>query len=397
MVQRVAGTGRSVAEMARKAALWIAFALGWLRLCVDGGVIPNEAAVPEAKATDAHSTERLLREIKYNVEFLITKVSLIEPRLNHMDVTIAKIERNIALAGISGDGAVQSRDTSLAPGRVGCVPSDTASLFKELSQITGQLRVISDQQRHCQDMLKELQNYTALSTNRIMNKIDEEAAQKQPSVSIQTTEPVIVSKTEARPLSSSSFNGGLKHQVLVPIVEVKNNHRSPSGSMHGKGSVFHADASTVAAKRTDRLSSFFADVFGERHNIAKHLRQVTDNIKKDTETPLAHGKEYVDTLAAEVEGFSDIKSAIAKSAATARNLQFSVFMDDKYAPLRSTASSLTRQVGHLERKISPLVSQFRVTVDSLKTVFGELSSALNGSVVGDAYYANLGDDDDLWR
>ncbi|XP_064482696.1 uncharacterized protein LOC135395411 [Ornithodoros turicata] len=317
-----------------------------------------------------------------------------------MDVTIAKIERNIALAGISlNDDTAQGRDPSRSPVRGGCVPSNTTALFKELAQITGQLKVISDQQRHCQDMLRELQNYTALSSNKIMNKIDEGPAFQQPAVTIQTTKPVLVSKTEAVSPGTfgafSAFNDKVKQQFLVPIVEVKNNHRSPSGSAHGKGSVFHADSAVIAGKREDRLSHFLADLFGDRHNIAKYLRQATDLMKKGTETPLQHGKEYLDNLAAEMKRLSNIKSSVSLSSATARNLQFAVYMEDNYAPLRTTTASLTRTLGKLEREISPLISQFDLTVDNMKTVFNELSTALNGTVVGDSYYVSV-DEDDLW-
>lgn len=112
---------------------------------------------------------------------------------------------------------------------------------------------------------------------------------------------------------------------------------------------------------------------------------------------MAHGREYVEALEGEVRRLADFKEAVAESSASARSLQFRVFMDDTFEPLRATVSSLSKTVGKIERDIPPLMSRFGQTVNSLRTVFGELKDALNVSSHGDSYYVTLSEEDDFWK
>lgn len=210
-----------------------------------------------------------------------------------------------------------------------------------------------------------------------------------PAVNIQTSRPVIVG---GKPPALPSVDRPGK-PFVVPVVEIKNNHKSSTAS---SGS-YHADKVT-GERRKDRLGGIFADLFGgTRANIGKHLRQVTEAIRRGAETPLAHGREYVEALEGEVRRLADFKEAVAESSASARSLQFRVFMDDTFEPLRATVSSLSKTVGKIERDIPPLMSRFGQTVNSLRTVFGELKDALNVSSHGDSYYVTLSEEDDFWK
>ncbi|CAN8003810.1 unnamed protein product [Ixodes pacificus] len=220
--------------------------------------------------------------------------------------------------------------------------------------------------------------------------MDQSAAMSQPAVNIQTSRPVIVGGGTKQAIRPGMDRPG--RPLMVPVVEVKNNHKSPTTA----SALYHADG--TGERRKDRLGSIFADLFGgTRANIAKHLRQVTEAIRRGAETPLAHGKEYVDTLEDDMRRLAMVKADVADSSAAARSLHFRVFMDDAFEPLRASASSLSKAVGKLERDMPPLLSQFTQTVGSLRTVFGELREALNFTSLGDAYYVTLSEEEDFWK
>ncbi|KAM7292394.1 uncharacterized protein ISCGN_025570 [Ixodes scapularis] len=272
----------------------------------------------------------------------------------------------------------------------GCVTVANEMGDQVTSGIAGQLRGLAEEQHLFQDMLRELRNFTALSSSRILAKMDQSAAMSQPAVNIQTSRPVIVGGGTKQAIRPGMDRPG--RPLMVPVVEVKNNHKSPTTA----SALYHADG--TGERRKDRLGSIFADLFGgTRANIAKHLRQVTEAIRRGAETPLAHGKEYVDTLEDDMRRLAMVKADVADSSAAARSLHFRVFMDDAFEPLRASTSSLSKAVGKLERDMPPLLSQFSQTVGSLRTVFGELREALNFTSLGDAYYVTLSEEEDFWK
>ncbi|XP_040354394.2 uncharacterized protein LOC121045546 [Ixodes scapularis] len=362
----------------------------------------------EAKTSDPLAFERLLGELKYGMEFLVSKVSLMEPRLGRMDLAIARLERSIHRDGMAGQGGhLSAKQGFSATKGHGCVTVANEMGDQVTSGIAGQLRGLAEEQHLFQDMLHELRNFTALSSSRILAKMDQSAAMSQPAVNIQTSRPVIVGGGTKQAIRPGMDRPG--RPLMVPVVEVKNNHKSPTTA----SALYHADG--TGERRKDRLGSIFADLFGgTRANIAKHLRQklgsdsnaratfffytqVTEAIRRGAETPLAHGKEYVDTLEDDMRRLAMVKADVADSSAAARSLHFRVFMDDAFEPLRASTSSLSKAVGKLERDMPPLLSQFSQTVGSLRTVFGELREALNFTSLGDAYYVTLSEEEDFWK
>ncbi|KAM7292393.1 uncharacterized protein ISCGN_025570 [Ixodes scapularis] len=345
----------------------------------------------EAKTSDPLAFERLLGELKYGMEFLVSKVSLMEPRLGRMDLAIARLERSIHRDGMAGQGGhLSAKQGFSATKGHGCVTVANEMGDQVTSGIAGQLRGLAEEQHLFQDMLRELRNFTALSSSRILAKMDQSAAMSQPAVNIQTSRPVIVGGGTKQAIRPGMDRPG--RPLMVPVVEVKNNHKSPTTA----SALYHADG--TGERRKDRLGSIFADLFGgTRANIAKHLRQVTEAIRRGAETPLAHGKEYVDTLEDDMRRLAMVKADVADSSAAARSLHFRVFMDDAFEPLRASTSSLSKAVGKLERDMPPLLSQFSQTVGSLRTVFGELREALNFTSLGDAYYVTLSEEEDFWK
>ncbi|KAL3202218.1 hypothetical protein MRX96_042629 [Rhipicephalus microplus] len=53
----------------------------------------------EYKNMDSHSLERTLSELRYGVELLVSKVTLLEPRLSRMDAAIGRLERALLREG----------------------------------------------------------------------------------------------------------------------------------------------------------------------------------------------------------------------------------------------------------------------------------------------------------
>ncbi|KAK8781171.1 hypothetical protein V5799_017489 [Amblyomma americanum] len=47
----------------------------------------------EYKHADGQTLERTLSELRYGVELLVSKVTLLEPRLSRMDIAIGRLER----------------------------------------------------------------------------------------------------------------------------------------------------------------------------------------------------------------------------------------------------------------------------------------------------------------
>ncbi|KAL1470194.1 hypothetical protein MTO96_040589, partial [Rhipicephalus appendiculatus] len=244
--------------------------------------------------------ERTLSELRYGVELLVSKVTLLEPRLSRMDTAIGRLERALLRESTTSESST-GHQTRFPPRPIGypsgkgCGSSSLSSsgdkaATVELASIGDQLRDLRDEQRFFRHMLGDLRNYTTHSSDRIIAKLEQRGFMlARPAVNIQTSRPVIVGgKTSAngaphllRPqvlpwesqpsMSSGSLSSsGTGSARPLHMVELKNNHRSPSGS----APPFRTQGTATAHRRQDKVRGIFTDLFGStRTNIAKHLRQ----------------------------------------------------------------------------------------------------------------------------
>ncbi|KAL3202219.1 hypothetical protein MRX96_042630 [Rhipicephalus microplus] len=311
------------------------------------------------------------------------------------------------------------------PGAQGC-GSSSSSLSSsgdkgatvELASIGDQLREMRDEQRFFRHMLGDLRNYTTHSSDRIIAKLEQRGfLLARPAVNIQTSRPVIVGgKTSAngaahllRPqvlpwesqhsMSSGSLSStGTGSARPLHMVELKNNHRSPSGSTPP----FRSQGSATANRRQDKVRGIFTELFGStRTNIAKHLRQATENVRRDTEIPLSRVADMVDSLDAQTRKLPDLRAELAESAAAARVLELRVFTEDAYEPLRAAASQASRAAADLEKRMPPMLQKVAETANGLRAAIGDLRGAIENATTtvapNDSYYVALSEEDDFWK
>ncbi|KAH7954524.1 hypothetical protein HPB49_019398 [Dermacentor silvarum] len=268
----------------------------------------------------------------------------------------------------------------------------------------------------------------------------------RPAVNIQTSRPVIVGgKTssngaahllrpqlmpwESQPSMSSGTlsSSGTGSARPLHMVELKNNHRSPTGStppfrsqasmrITAQGAANNsatrrhtqrirlrtAVGTATANRRQDKVRGIFTDLFGStRTNIAKHLRQATESVRRDTEVPLSRVTDLADSLDAQARKLPDLRAELAESAAAARVLELRVFTEDAYEPLRAAASLASRAAADLEKRMPPMLQKVAETATGLRTAIGDLRGALENATTtvapNDAYYVALSEEDDFWK
>ncbi|XP_037508075.1 uncharacterized protein LOC119383871 [Rhipicephalus sanguineus] len=384
----------------------------------------------EYKNMDSHTLERTLSELRYGVELLVSKVTLLEPRLSRMDTAIGRLERALlreSTASESNSGhqtRFPPRPIGYASGK-GCGSSSSSlsssgdkAATVELASIGDQLRDLRDEQRFFRHMLGDLRNYTTHSSDRIIAKLEQRGfLLARPAVNIQTSRPVIVGgKTsangaahllrpqllpwEAQPsMSSGSMSSsGTGSARPLHMVELKNNHRSPSGATPP----FRSQGTATAHRRQDKVRGIFTDLFGStRTNIAKHLRQATENVRRDTEIPLSRVADLADSLDAQTRKLPDLRAELAESAAAARVLELRVFTEDAYEPLRAAASLASRAAADLEKRMPPMLQKVAETATGLRAAIGDLRGALENATAtvapNDSYYVALSEEDDFWK
>ncbi|XP_054930637.2 uncharacterized protein [Dermacentor andersoni] len=228
---------------------------------------PGSSPKPSTRSTeyknmDSQTLERTLSELRYGVELLVSKVTLLEPRLGRMDSAIGRLERALLRDSTTSESHAgyqtrfPPRPIGYATGK-GCGSSSSSlsssgdkASTAELASIGDQLRDLRDEQRFFRHMLGDLRNYTTHSSDRIIAKLEQRGfLLARPAVNIQTSRPVIVGgKTsangaahllrpqvlpwESQPSMSSGTlsSSGTGSARPLHMVELKNNHRSPTGS-----------------------------------------------------------------------------------------------------------------------------------------------------------------------
>ncbi|XP_065292452.1 uncharacterized protein [Dermacentor albipictus] len=405
------------------------------------GVVTTPASTPgsspkpstrstEYKNMDSQTLERTLSELRYGVELLVSKVTLLEPRLGRMDSAIGRLERALLRDSTTSESHAgyqtrfPPRPIGYATGK-GCGSSSSSlsstgdkASAAELASIGDQLRDLRDEQRFFRHMLGDLRNYTTHSSDRIVAKLEQRGfLLARPAVNIQTSRPVIVGgKTsangaahllrpqvlpwESQPSMSSGTlsSSGTGSARPLHMVELKNNHRSPTGSTPP----FRSQGSTNAHRRQDKVRGIFTDLFGStRTNIAKHLRQATESVRRDTEVPLSRVTDLADSLDGQARKLPDLRAELAESAAAARVLELRVFTEDAYEPLRAAASLASRAAADLEKRMPPMLQKVAETATGLRAAIGDLRSALENATAtvapNDAYYVALSEEDDFWK
>ncbi|XP_077560567.1 uncharacterized protein LOC144175360 [Haemaphysalis longicornis] len=385
------------------------------------------------KGMDGQALERTLSELRYGVELLVSKVTLMEPRLTRMDMAIGRLERALhrESAAAENNAGLSNRFPPRPAGYPtgkGCLPAGTSggdAGAAELASIGDQLRDLKDEQRFFRHMLGDLRNYTTHSSDRIIAKLEQRGVLlSRPAVNIQTSRPVIVG---GKAPSSGGVSGLLRPSVLTwehpsaastvsgygggssssgrPLhrhtVELKNNHRSPNAG--AAAPYFHGQAAGAPVnRRHDKVRGIFTDLFGStRTNIAKHLRQATENVRKETEGPLSRITECADSLEAQSRRMGDLRAELAESAAAARVLRLRVFSEDVYEPLRSAASLASRAASDLEIRVPPVLQKVSETATGLRAALEDLKGALENATTSaapnDAYYVALSEEDDFWK
>ncbi|XP_075543922.1 uncharacterized protein LOC142578419 [Dermacentor variabilis] len=405
------------------------------------GVVTTPASTPgsspkpstrstEYKNMDSQTLERTLSELRYGVELLVSKVTLLEPRLGRMDSAIGRLERALLRDRTTSESHA-GYQTRFPPRPIGYATSkgcgssssslsssgDKASTA-ELASIGDQLRDLRDEQRFFRHMLGDLRNYTTHSSDRIVAKLEQRGfLLARPAVNIQTSRPVIVGgKTsangaahllrpqvlpwESQPSMSSGTlsSSGTGSARPLHMVELKNNHRSPTGSTPP----FRIQGTSTAHRRQDKVRGIFTDLFGStRTNIAKHLRQATESVRRDTEVPLSRVTDLADSLDGQARKLPDLRAELAESAAAARVLELRVFTEDAYEPLRAAASLASRAAADLEKRMPPMLQKVAETATGLRAAIGDLRGALENATAtmapNDAYYVALSEEDDFWK
>nr|XP_037276742.1 uncharacterized protein LOC119169830 [Rhipicephalus microplus] len=152
-----------------------------------------------------------------------------------------------------------------------------------------------------------------------------------------------------------------------------------------------AQGSATANRRQDKVRGIFTELFGStRTNIAKHLRQATENVRRDTEIPLSRVADMVDSLDAQTRKLPDLRAELAESAAAARVLELRVFTEDAYEPLRAAASQASRAAADLEKRMPPMLQKVAETANGLRAAIGDLRGAIENATTtvapNDSYY-----------
>ncbi|XP_072143762.1 uncharacterized protein [Dermacentor andersoni] len=163
-----------------------------------------------------------------------------------------------------------------------------------------------------------------------------------------------------------------------------------------------APGTSTAHRRQDKVRGIFTDLFGStRTNIAKHLRQATESVRRDTEVPLSRVTDLADSLDGQARKLPDLRAELAESAAAARVLELRVFTEDAYEPLRAAASLASRAAADLEKRMPPMLQKVAETTTGLRAAIGDLRGALENATAtvapNDAYYVALSEEDDFWK